>query len=113
MQSPIDYNTNAIVITDPGEVTRMGWETAMSGQISNNGHTLKFDFTGTGDKPKITGGRLGSNTFEFLQLHWHWGSDSSMGSEHTVDGREFPMELHMVHVNRKKYGDDWALFSDG
>ena len=28
-------------------------------------------------------GLIGSYTF--AQLHFHWGSDSSMGSEHTID----------------------------
>merc|ERR1711936_590536 len=37
------------------------------------------------------------------QLHWHWGSDSSKGSEHTIDGKEYPIEVHLVHVNTKYY----------
>ena len=36
-----------------------------------------------------------------LQLHFHWGSDDSRGSEHTINGEEFPMEMHIVH---KKVG---------
>ena len=44
--------------------------------------------------------------FNFLQLHWHWGSDSSQGSEHTLDGKEFPIEIHLVHVNTKYLNDD-------
>ena len=44
--------------------------------------------------------------FNFLQLHWHWGSDSSKGSEHTLDGKEFPIEIHLVHVNTKYLNDD-------
>ena len=43
--------------------------------------------------------------FDFLQLHWHWGSDSSKGSEHTIDGKEYPIEVHLVHVNTKYYVD--------
>ena len=42
--------------------------------------------------------------FNFLQLHWHWGSDSTKGSEHTMDGEMYPMEIHLVHWNNK-YGD--------
>ena len=43
--------------------------------------------------------------FDFLQLHWHWGSDSSKGSEHTMNGKEYPLEVHLVHVNSKYYVD--------
>ena len=42
--------------------------------------------------------------YEFAQFHWHWGSVSTQGSEHTIDGKEYPAEIHFVHFN-KKYGD--------
>jgi carbonic anhydrase len=52
------------------------------------------------------GGRLpAGERFDFLQLHWHWGSDSSKGSEHTMNGKEYPIEVHLVHVNTKYYVD--------
>ena len=35
-----------------------------------------------------------------LQLHFHWGADNSRGSEHTINGEEFPMEMHIVHIKR-------------
>ena len=41
--------------------------------------------------------------FDFLQLHWHWGANSSRGSEHTLNGKEYPLEVHLVHVNTKYY----------
>ena len=40
-------------------------------------------------------------SYQMLQLHFHWGSDNSRGSEHTINGEEFPMEMHIVH---KKVG---------
>ena len=39
--------------------------------------------------------------FQFLQSHWHWGSSDAQGSEHKVEGKSFPMELHLVHWNKK------------
>ena len=38
-----------------------------------------------------------ANSYKLLQLHFHWGSDDTQGSEHTVDGKRFPMEMHLVH----------------
>ena len=40
-------------------------------------------------------------SYQMLQLHFHWGADDSKGSEHTINGEEFPMEMHIVH---KKVG---------
>ena len=37
----------------------------------------------------------------FQQSHWHWGRDKSHGSEHHIDGRKDPMEIHLVHMNSK------------
>ncbi|KOB79366.1 Erythrocyte carbonic anhydrase [Operophtera brumata] len=37
------------------------------------------------------------------QWHCHWGAVNGQGSEHTVDGRSFSGELHLVHWNTTKY----------
>jgi len=37
-------------------------------------------------------------------MHLHWGQDDATGSEHWLNGREFPGEAHFVHFN-KKYGN--------
>jgi len=81
----------------------VGYNLTMEGNVTNNGHSLQFTFT-EGTAPYIYGGRLPEGErFEFAQLHWHWGSSSSKGSEHTLAGRTFPMEIHLVHWNTK-YG---------
>ena len=49
----------------------------------------------------MKGGDL-NGKYQFLQLHFHWGNNSSQGSEHTVDGFAFPLEMHLVH--KKKNG---------
>ncbi|KAF2355711.1 Alpha carbonic anhydrase [Trinorchestia longiramus] len=65
---------------------------------SNNFHTLavtsEFD-----TKPTVSGGGL-SGSYELLNMHFHWGSDESQGSEHTVDTVQYPLELHMVHAKK-------------
>ena len=55
---------------------------------------------------RLTGGPL-SGEYQVLQLHFHWGKDDTRGSEHTYDGREYPIELHVVHV-RSDLADDVA-----
>eukprot|EP00076_Gallus_gallus_P044152 XP_025009690.1 carbonic anhydrase 12 isoform X2 [Gallus gallus] len=46
--------------------------------------------------------------FEYTasQLHLHWGNrNKSEGSEHTVSGKHFAAEVHIVHYNSEKYPD--------
>lgn len=40
----------------------------------------------------ISGGGL-SGRYRAMQLHFHWGSLAGNGSEHTLDGRQLPMEV--------------------
>uniref|UniRef100_A0A3P9QJB8 Carbonic anhydrase n=1 Tax=Poecilia reticulata TaxID=8081 RepID=A0A3P9QJB8_POERE len=64
-------------------------------RIENTGDTVKVTFT-TG--VKISGGGL-SESYDSLQFHLHWGNGTAEpGSEHTVDGKRFPMELHIVNT---------------
>ncbi|XP_061569495.1 carbonic anhydrase 4-like [Cololabis saira] len=62
-------------------------------KIENTGKTVKVALK---SGVKISGGAL-SEAYDSLQFHLHWGKGSSMpGSEHTVDGKRYPMELHIV-----------------
>ncbi|XP_069374183.1 carbonic anhydrase 12-like [Paralichthys olivaceus] len=47
---------------------------------------------------KISGGGLLS-TYDSLQFHLHWGNGSSVPwSDHTVNGKCFPVELHILNL---------------
>merc|ERR1712025_1289949 len=82
-----------------------------AGTIKNNGHTAQLDVISTlpGDVGILSGGHLDAD-YQILQLHFHWGSDDTKGSEHTVDGQMFPLELHIVH---KKVGEPNFLEVEG
>ena len=41
------------------------------------------------------------NSYNFEQLHFHWGNNSNEGSEHEIDGKRYPLEMHLVHYNSK------------
>ncbi|XP_076028813.1 putative carbonic anhydrase 3 [Oratosquilla oratoria] len=41
-----------------------------------------------------------NKTYTFVQLHFHWGEYDDLGSEHTVDGEAFPLEIHFVHQSK-------------
>ena len=61
-----------------------------NGSIHNNGHTAQVDVIETlaGDVGILSGGPLASD-YQILQLHFHWGSDNTQGSEHTLDGQRY------------------------
>lgn len=46
-------------------------------------------------QPAITGGPL-NGLYEFMQLHFHWGENDTIGSEDLLDNHSFAMELHVV-----------------
>ncbi|XP_043574508.1 carbonic anhydrase 4a [Chiloscyllium plagiosum] len=75
-------------------------DTKVNWPITNNGHTvtvtLNKDIT-------IKGGNL-PYTYKAAQFHYHWGTETDPGSEHTIDGEQYPMEMHIVHYN-EKYGN--------
>lgn len=52
---------------------------------------------------ELRGGPLGQDVYKLQQWHCHWGAVNGEGSEHTVDGRSFSGELHLVHWNTTKY----------
>lgn len=46
-------------------------------------------------RPSISGGPL-SGTYEFSQLHFHWGENDTMGSEDLIDGHRY-VSLTLIH----------------
>jgi len=70
----------------------------------NNGHSLEIDFPNPAIYHQMSGGPLGSDTYSLKQSHFHWGGDSSKGSEHYLNGHQYPLETHFVYFNNK-YAD--------
>jgi len=63
---------------------------------------VDMGFEGPKQMPWIAGGYIPyGESYEFAGLHMHWGSKNNVGSEHRVEGYEFPGEAHFVHFNRK------------
>ncbi|XP_065157828.1 carbonic anhydrase 2-like isoform X1 [Atheta coriaria] len=104
-QSPInieDHNVETIWLY-PMRFEHFG-EKPEYAEMKNNGHTvtLTMKMKHPNKMPMISGGPL-IGKYEFAQLHFHWGSHDSEGSENTINNSSFPMELHMVFY-QKAYG---------
>ncbi|GAB6524561.1 carbonic anhydrase [Bacillus cereus] len=81
-QSPIDINTSQTVpMKDTGGI-QIEYQAKIQSE-EDNGHSIQVNDTGTA----TINGRM----FEFTQVHFH-----SL-SEHTLDGKHYPIEAHFVH----------------
>jgi len=89
-QSPIDIS-NEKAVSLPALRTTFGpaelriVHHAHVADAINNGHTIQVNYT-DGDTLLV-----GDKSFLLRQFHFH------APSEHTLDGRHFPMEMHLVH----------------
>ena len=46
----------------------------------------------------LVGGGLG-DMYKVAQLHFHWGNEDEQGSEHTLDGKSYPLEVRVTKDN--------------
>ncbi|KAI2797462.1 Phospholipase A2 crotoxin acid subunit CA [Blomia tropicalis] len=96
-----DDGSNAPLTIDYSAITGSAGLT-----LENTGHGWKLNIPDEiAAQCPITGGPLGSDQYRLLQIHCHWGRDASCGSEHTIDGKSFPCEVHLVHWNSTKYAN--------
>nr|XP_002120107.3 carbonic anhydrase-like [Ciona intestinalis] len=104
-QSPINLIST---ISESDEVHGLEFSSSYnkpaSGFLENNGHTVMFEIDEHLELTFNENDRL----FQVEQLHFHWGAATSDGdtklkvtggSEHTVDQKHFPIEMHIVHTN--------------
>uniref|UniRef100_H3CCI7 Carbonic anhydrase VIII n=1 Tax=Tetraodon nigroviridis TaxID=99883 RepID=H3CCI7_TETNG len=66
-------------------------------EVLNDGHTVRILLR---SKSVVAGGPLPSgHEYELHEVRFHWGKENQRGSEHTVNFKAFPMELHLIHWN--------------
>ncbi|XP_069601429.1 carbonic anhydrase 9 [Ranitomeya imitator] len=96
-QSPINVDTQNMIF-DPRltPILLSGYDLTASDtlRLENNRHTVVLKLP---DSLKIVGGL--PHIYQAAQLHFHWGSQKSPGSEHTINGKRFSGEIHVVHYN--------------
>lgn len=96
-QSPINIVSADLVTetTDPGALVGTLWDTDMEGYLVNNGRVLRFSHLGMA-RPTVTGGPAGTKVYAFSHIDFHFGEMDNEGSEHTMDGTQYPMEMQLV-----------------
>ncbi|RZF35046.1 hypothetical protein LSTR_LSTR009638 [Laodelphax striatellus] len=116
-QSPVDVKTEIATSDETLKMKPLTWryKPTICKQIVNPGYGWRVDVQGDDQTAsELAGGPLG-NKYRLEQFHCHWGRDSTTGSEHTVDGKSYSGELHLVHWNCEKYKTfgEAAQHSDG
>ncbi|KAF0041517.1 hypothetical protein F2P81_007415 [Scophthalmus maximus] len=101
-QSPIDIVVRKSVFDSQLKPLVTDYDPDTCQQIWNNGYSFLVEYDDTTDKSTLKGGPL-RDKFRLCQFHFHWGESNAWGSEHTLDRRLFPAELHLVHWNSDKY----------
>jgi carbonic anhydrase len=90
-QSPIELRTGEA--SEPTEAVNFDYQPSSLkiarntyvAEALNNGHTIQIDVDEDSDLA------IGKSRYRLLQYHFH------APSEHTVEGKRFPMEMHLVH----------------
>ncbi|KAM8834735.1 carbonic anhydrase 4-like isoform 4-T4 [Synchiropus picturatus] len=99
-QSPINIVTHKVHVNaalPPFDF--IGHTTRNNISVKNKGHSAHFELP---QSVRLTGGAL-PGQYRAAQFHFHWGGSGRPGSEHTIDGERFPMEMHIVHI-KEPYG---------
>ncbi|XP_051548127.1 uncharacterized protein LOC127437324 [Myxocyprinus asiaticus] len=100
-QSPIDFQTQ-LLRYDPNlppiQIQNYNLSTNEQLTLGNNGHSVQLSLPSHMYISSL------SHRYSAAQLHFHWGSSNLLtGSEHTVNGKRFAAEMHVVHFNSDKY----------
>jgi carbonic anhydrase len=92
-QSPINIRTEQVTFVRPRDLPTLDFRYGRNARLDviNTGSpdeeaTVRADVTAGGGVL-----RAGGKTFRLLQFHFH------TPSEHRINGREFPLEMHLVH----------------
>ncbi|XP_041027973.1 alpha carbonic anhydrase 7-like [Juglans microcarpa x Juglans regia] len=88
MQSPIDLSSRRVkLIPKLGELKRS--YKLSNATIKNRGHDISVQWVGDAGYIQING-----TDYSLQQGHWH------SPSEHSINGRRYDLELHMVHLSQ-------------
>lgn len=83
MQSPIDIPTSKVEsMTEDNGTIKLNYGVDIS-KVENNGHSIEVTDGGTAE--------INGRNFSLAQFHFH------AESEHAIDGKHFPLEVHFVN----------------
>ncbi|XP_077194508.1 receptor-type tyrosine-protein phosphatase zeta isoform X6 [Paroedura picta] len=114
-QSPINIDEDlAPVNVNLKKLQFQGWEneTPNDTLIYNTGKTVEINLT---NEYNVTGGGL-EGVFRASKITFHWGkcNASHDGSEHSIDGQKYPLEMQIYCYDANQFADiDKAIEENG
>lgn len=88
-QSPIDLSNQRVEIIHKPEELYINYKPS-NATVKNRGHDISLKWE-TGEAGSIT---INGTDYFLQQGHWH------SPSEHSINGRRYDMEVHLVHVSK-------------
>merc|ERR1719466_497517 len=99
-QSPINLETVDVVLREhktPLMFSSYDQVNRDTCKLVNTGNTLTLSLTTTpSPHPTMSGGPFNNTSYHFSQAVFHWGSNDSLGSEHTIRNTAYPMEMQLI-----------------
>ncbi|CAH1236434.1 unnamed protein product [Diabrotica balteata] len=93
-QSPIDLNQKKAEAQTPDPFKFYSYNKRFKANIQNSGHGVVITFSPENKGVVTLAGSVLPETYIFDNLHFHWPS------EHTINGKYYPLEAHFVHYAR-------------
>ncbi|CAI9268034.1 unnamed protein product [Lactuca saligna] len=87
MQSPIDMSSQRVEMVVTSNKLFRNYK-ASNATVNNRGHDIMLAWEGDAGSIRING-----TEYALKQAHWH------SPSEHSINGRRYDMELHLVHLS--------------
>ncbi|KAL5708169.1 carbonic anhydrase [Ranunculus cassubicifolius] len=85
LQSPVDLSSERVKIVPSSSNVKVNYKPS-NATLKNRGHDIEIKWVGDAGSAQVDG-----KNYTLIQSHWH------APSEHSINGRRFALELHMVH----------------
>lgn len=104
LQSPIDIQPDRLLFDASVKPVRLDKLPVLS-EFVNTGQMVRIRIGYSSKKPSvnITSGPLYGYRYRVQRIDFHMGRGKENGSEHTINGRRFPMEVQLVAFNTDLY----------
>lgn len=100
-QSPIDIKTDHAEFADYLETIKLSnYDRMANWTVYKGSHNVGFKIA-DGDNNVHTISDHDKSDHQLIGGHFHWGYNDYQGSEHTIDNKKFPLELHLVHISEE------------
>jgi len=113
-QSPVDLHTVDVALREHKKAISFSYDKVNMDtcKLVNTGNTVSILMTDTPNSyPTLSEGPLNSTEYYLTQAVFHWGSDNSQGSEHSIRGTTYPMEMQLIHQTSSQEGGSLAVTS--